>query len=239
MSISRAEREKNLLWRYNGDTILSGIFGGRTHEQVEASVCFARYLSSLGVTRRNYRLFLKLLETNNRWIIDAAVGRRDATLLFSGIKPNRFLVRTALTYLSFFHPKQIYAKLLQAMMGILQYTYHDAQDGYRIHRLTVADLNSVGKFLDPTEPQDDPENREILAVLDHICKLGEYENDHAKSLISKHAFAIRFGYFDHAKRLVDVVPHVLLIKIEREGDEKKPSGPFIRFLESGAAEGDS
>jgi hypothetical protein len=232
MPATSSEREENYLLQHNRATIIGGIFGYQTLEQVESGICFARYVCSVGITRSNYRVFLKLLETNNKWIIDALIGRREAALVFSTIKPNKFLIRKAFTILSFWHPAQIYEKLIQAVMGILQYAYHKADDGYRIYKLRITDLNNVGKFLDKSKSQDDPKNRVILDALDKICHIGEYENSLEKSLISKQAFSIRFAYFDNTKRLVDTIPGVLLVKLEREIDEKKPSPHFIRFLAS-------
>ena len=38
--------------------LLQGIFGCRSTEAVEASITYARYLSSVGITPQNYRVFV-------------------------------------------------------------------------------------------------------------------------------------------------------------------------------------
>lgn len=227
--IKRKSSDEGLLIS-NKDVILSIFNKPQTEVQLEASICFARYLSIIGMNRRNYKLFLKVMESNNSWVIDALVSDRDAKLLFSTVKPNKFLVRSAFKVLTFWHPKEIYKKLLEAMLGIIQTAYYNADDGYKIYQLTIADLDNLGKFLDLKKDQFDEINEMILEVLDKIAKLGFYNWSNQKSIISKHAFDIRFGYFDKSKKIHDVIPHVLLVAIDREKSELKPSKEFIRFL---------
>ena len=66
MALSKIEREEYYLLTRNSTVIAGGVFGCQTELQVESCIGFARYLDSLGVTRSNYRVVLKLLETNKR-----------------------------------------------------------------------------------------------------------------------------------------------------------------------------
>lgn len=214
----------------NKSVILNGIIGQQNELQLESSICFARYLSSVGLNRKTYRLFLQILETNNRWIVDALIGKTKPSLLFTPIRPNKFLIRRAFQLLSFWHPGEIYSKVLLAILGIIQYSYYSPDDGYKMVRLEINNLNSIGKFLLEDRDQDDPINREILHILDKITKLGEYHNDLQKSVIAKHAFNLRIAFFDNKKKLLNVIPGVILVKLKRKQDDLKPSKKFLKFL---------
>jgi hypothetical protein len=216
----------------NRTAIVDGIFNCSTPRQVEASVCFARYLCHVGINGGNYLLFLRFLETNNKWVVDALVGEREPRLLFSGIRPNHLLVSKAFVLLSAWHPGEIYAKVLQAVLGIIEYCYHSPDDGYRIYRLRITDLNNVGKFLDETKDQFEPCNAQLLSLLDRITRIGAFEDNTRKSVLAKHAFDIRIAYFDNQKRCIDVIPQLLMIRLEREEERRRPSKGFLQFLDT-------
>ena len=63
--------------------LLQGVFASRTTEAVEAAVTYAKYLSTVGITPENYPVFLKMLEIENHWVVDALIGNRDPFLLLS------------------------------------------------------------------------------------------------------------------------------------------------------------
>jgi len=216
----------------NKAVILEGIFGCSALVQLESSIGFARYLSQVGINSSNYPLFLRLLETNNKWVVDALIGKREPHLMFSSIRPNTFLVRKAFLLLSFWHPGQIYAKVLQAILGIIVYAFYNPDDGYRIYKLKINDLNNIGKFLDEKEDQFEESNSLLLNVLDRITQLGSYEDTLRKSILAKHAFDIRIAYFDNRKRCMDVIPQLLMVRLDREQGETKPSKSFINFLKA-------
>jgi hypothetical protein len=228
----RIEKENRYILNKNKSIILSGILSCRTALQVESSITFARYLSYSGLTRSNYRLFLRVLETNNKWVIDALIGKRNPSLLFSNIRPCAFLIKKALSLLSFWHPKQLYSKVLHSLLGVIEYAYHKPDEGYRIYRLRLADLNNIGKHLDEEKDQENPENRHLLDILDRITIIGEYGGSVYKNNISKHAFRIRHAFFDDTKKLSDIIPQVLLVSLSREDMEISPSEPFLKFVET-------
>ena len=224
--------EFTYILKYNKDLIINGIFGTETDIQVESGICFANYLNHVGINNKNYFIFLKIIETNNKWIIDSLIGNKDSRLLFSTIKPNTNLLKKALKLLAFWHPSQIYSKTLLALLGILECHYHNSDDGYKIHRLTINDLNNIGKYLDESKDQFQYENSLILEILDRIAKIGEYQKNINKIVLSKHAFNIRISYFDNRKKLLDVIPQVLLTKINRKDTETIPSKNFIKFIQT-------
>lgn len=215
----------------NRNLILDGILGTHTELQVEAAVSFARYMSAVSVTNSNFPLFLKILETNNRWIVDALINGYEARLLFSSIIPNSYLIERAFKLLANWHPGEIYKKVLLAVLGIIECAYYKSDDGYEIVKLEINHLNSVGKFINQAKDQDYEINRLILHILDKISQLGEYRRSLDKNIIAKHAFNIRIAYFDNTKRLLEVIPEVLLVKTNRKEEDVRPSKEFRHYLQ--------
>lgn len=214
----------------DSSTLLRGLFGSASEAEVESATGFARHLSRVGINVGNYPLYLRLLQTNNHWIVDALLGKRSARLLFSSIRPNAFLVSKAFELLSFWHPGEIYAKVLESIIGIVENAYHEPDDGYKIYPLRLADLNSVGKFLDEGLDQFAGGNALILQVLDRMTRIGLHETSPGKRLLAKHAYDIRMAYFDDSKSCTDVIPALLLTPIEQGSTEVAPSAAYRSYL---------
>lgn len=193
--------------------LLQGIFGCRTTEAVEASITYGRFLSSVGITPENYPVFLRMLEIENHWVIDALIGERDPFLLLSGVQPNEFIVSRILAMMTRWHKGGIYHKNLSVILGVLQSVYSSPRDGYRIYGLSIADSNALGKHLDKAKGQDDPLNRAILEVLDKIAELEDVGNNEMEE-VAIHASEIRNSFFDDRKKVEDVIPPVLLVAVE-------------------------
>ncbi len=206
------ETDKNLI-RENAHTIREALFACATEAQVECAVAFARYLSLAGLTSDNFWLFLRLIMTNNPWVVDELLHDRIPRLLFSTIRPDAELIDAAFEMLFSRHPEEIYSKSLESVLGIIQNAYFDPDDGYRIRKLSIMDINALGKFLDKGEPQEHPQNKLILEILDRIAHVGEYYGEQDKNVLSKHAFNVRYAYFDHTRNLVDAIPEPLLVRM--------------------------
>ena len=192
---------------------LQGIFGSRSTEGVEAAVTYAHFLSTVGLTPENYPVFLRLLEVENHWVIDALIGERDPFLLLSPVQPNEFIVGRILGMLTRWQKGGIYHKNLSIILGVLQSVYSSARDGYRIYALRIADTNAIGKHLDKEKGQDDPLNRSILDILEKLSSL-EDAGDNDMEEIAIHSSAIRNAFFDDRKRMEDVIPPVLLVNVQ-------------------------
>lgn len=218
------------LLQQNKDIILKGIVGAATPQEVESSTFFARYINRIGINHQNYWLFLCILESNNKYIVDALIGNKDPRLLFTIIKPNHVLLQRALQLLTSWHPGQIYEKVLLAVMGIIEYCYHHANDGFKIYPIDISEINNIGKFLEQKKDQKDLINETVLDILDWLSKLGLFEYSLKKSLLAKHAHNIRMAYFDNTKELMDIIPKILLVPIPRENTEVKPTNPFLDFV---------
>ena len=83
---------------------LNQLMSARTVEAVEASVSFARFLRMSGLTSENYPLFLKMLEIENHWVLDALIGDKDPFLFLSTIPPNNYLVSKSFRLLTRWRP---------------------------------------------------------------------------------------------------------------------------------------
>jgi hypothetical protein len=194
------------------NNLLQGIFACRSTEAVEAAITYANYLSSTGITPENYPVFLKMLEIENHWVIDALIGNRDPFLLLSPVQPNRYIVNRIFAMMTKWHKNGIYSKNLYVILGVLQSVYSSPRDGYRIYPLCIADVNALGKHLNKETGQDDPLNRVILEIIENLSELEEPANMEMEE-IAIHAAAIRNAFFDNRKKMEDVIPPVLLVSI--------------------------
>lgn len=208
--MSLIESDKKLI-KTNAHTVREALFACTTQQQVECAVAFARYLNFAGLNSDNYRLFLRLIMTNNRWVIDELLHDRVPRLLFSTIRPDAELLDAAFEMLYSRYSDEMYVKALESVLGIIQSAYFDPDDGYRIRKLSIMDINAVGKYLLKDEPQDHPLNKLILEILDRMAHVGDYYSEQDKNVLSKHAFNVRYAYFDNTRHLVDAIPEPLLI----------------------------
>jgi hypothetical protein len=205
------------------NSMLSGILSCRTQEAIKAAITYARFLSRTGITYENYPLFVKMLEIGNHWVIDSLIGERDPFLFFSSIQPNEKILRACFSLLAERHPGGLYAKSLSVILGVLQAAYNSPEDGYRIYPLTVSDVNSLGKHLDEEAGQEDSLNRCILDILDKVALLEGLE-EHTRDMeeVAIHGNEIRNYFFDDTKFLKDVIPPVLLVRMDYRNFEVAP-----------------
>jgi hypothetical protein len=193
--------------------LLQGIFGCRTTEAVEAAITYANFLSSVGITPENCSVFLKTLEIENHWVIDALIGKRDPFLLLSPVQPKKDIVNRIFAMMTKWHKGGIYSKNLSVILGVLQSVYSSPNDGYRIYPLSIADVNALGKHLDKEKGQDDPLNRVLLEILENLSRLEDSDNSEMEE-IAIHASAVRNAFFDNRKTMEDVIPRVLLVTMD-------------------------
>jgi IS1 family transposase len=220
------------------NNLLQGIFGCRSTEAVEAAITYASFLSTVGITPDNYPVYLRMLEIENHWVIDALIGQRDPFLLLSAVQPNEYIVSRILAMMTRWHKGGIYHKNLSVILGVLQSVYSSPRDGYRIYQVTIQDTNALGKHLDKERGQDDPLNRAILEVLEKISELEDPSNPEMEE-IAIHAAAIRNAFFDDKKNMEDVIPPVLLVTIEdrKEVAPREQSGSKAAAKEPATTEG--
>jgi len=218
--------------------LLQRILSCATSDAVEACIAYARFLNLTGITNENYPLFIKVLEVGNHWVIDALIGERDPFLFLSSIQPNYDILNVFFKLLTERHPGELYAKSLSVILGVLQTTYNVPEDGFKIYRLSISDLNALGKHLDEEVGQEDSLNRVILDILDKISMLqgrlgseGLSGEDRDKEELAIHAKEIMNFFFDDTKRLNQVIPQVLLIRKDFRNNEISPRNE-VRFEDS-------
>jgi len=199
----------------------------RTAEAVESCISYARFLRLSGLDFETYPLFLKMLEIENHWVLDALIGERDPFLLLSTIPPNGYLVSKCFKLLTRWRPGGIYPKTLAIVLGVLQNAYSSPRDGYKIYKLSIADVDNLGKHLEKDKPQNDPRNRCILDILEKIGSLEGLRWEESMEAVARQAVKIRSSYFDNTKMLEDCIPQVLLVRGDYRQEEVSPTRIFV------------
>jgi hypothetical protein len=206
--------------------ILQQIMAADTPEAVEAAMAYARFLRLSGLDTENFPLFLKVLEIENHWVLDALVGDEDPFLLLSAIPPNRYLSSRIFQLLTRWRPGVVHPKALAIALGALQIAYSSPRDGYRIYTLSTADLENLGKYLRKDRGQNEPRNRCILDILYLIgCLEGLRWNDSMEQ-VSRQALRIRSTFFDSTKRIEDCISEALLVGGDDPPGETVPRAVF-------------
>jgi hypothetical protein len=206
--------------------ILQQIMACRTPEAVEAATSYARFLRLSGLDTENYPLFLKMLEIENHFVLDALLGNSDPFLLLSTIPPNGYLISKCFMLLTRWRPGGIYPKTLAIVLGVLQNAYSSPRDGYKIYKLSIADVDNLGKHLEKDKGQKDERNRCILDILDRVGSLEGVRTDDLMEQVARQAIKIRGNFFDNTKMLEDCIPQVLLVRGDYRADEMAPRSLF-------------
>jgi hypothetical protein len=202
--------------------IIENMIGCRTVESVEASISYAHFLHLSGLSNDNYPLFLKLLEVENHWVIDAMLGKKDPFLLLSPIPPNNYLIMQAFKLLTNWHPGGIYPKTLAIVLGVLQASYASPKDGLKIYKVSINDTNNLAKHLNKETGQEEANNRFILEILDRFGSMAGTSSDNDVEQMARQANSIRTFFFDKRKKMEDVIPQVLLVKSDYVAKETSP-----------------
>jgi hypothetical protein len=190
---------------------------------VEACVEFARYIAAKGLDADNYPMFLELLRDENRYVIEALIGKEKAFDLFTRVQPNPYIVGFCFQTLRSYAPGGVHDKTLEMIFGILYRTYHSAKEGHALYALSIEDVNAVGKFLDKTRDQNDPINRFILDILADIAEYRSInDEDPVVDKNSAHATAIRNAFFDKRRAMTSVMPPEILVRRKYEETLVKP-----------------
>ncbi|MEI6873510.1 MAG: hypothetical protein WCL50_00105 [Spirochaetota bacterium] len=192
-----------------------------------AAIAFSHYLiNKVGIHSDNYPIYFRLIESGNRWVIDALVGANEPSKFFGNIQPNTYMLRECFRMLTRWKAGEIYPKGLVIIYGLLSVCYHDPEEGYRLYPLTVSDVNNLGKHLDKDKNQMDPLNRTVLTVLDEIAGLIEPQKPIPTSDVKDVALQannIRGKFLDMTKRLNEAIPDILLERGDFTKNEVRPN----------------
>lgn len=196
-----------------------------------AAVAFAHYLvNKVGLTPDNYPVFFRLIESGNRWVIEELVRGREPAKFFGTIQPNGFMLQECFRMLTTWKAGEIYPTALVIVLGLLQVCYQVPEEGYRLHPLTVNDVNNVGKHLDKSKNQMDPLNRSVLSFLDRVSSLIEPQKPKPAMEVQDVALQannIRGKFLDMTMRLNEAIPDILLERGDYAASEVKPNVPEI------------
>lgn len=226
------QNQKKEVWQRESileveNRLLHQLMSARTPEAVEAAVSYAQFLRMSGLTSENYPVFLKMLEIENHWVLDALVGDRDPFLLFSIIPPNRFVLSKCFNLLTKWRAGGIYPKTRAIVLGMLQNAYSSPKDGYKIYPLSIADVDNLGKHLEKDAGQDEPQNRCILDILEKFGSLSGLQWDDSMEGVARQAMTIRSNFFDNTKLLEECIPQVLMVRGDYRENEKSPNEIFV------------
>jgi hypothetical protein len=211
--------------------LLHQIMASRTPEAVESAVAYTRFLRLSGLTSDNYPLFLKMLEIENHWVLDALIGDEDPFLFLSTIQPNNYVLSKCFELLTRWHPGGIYPKTISITLGVLQSAFSSPKDGYKLYPLTIADVDNLGKHLEKEKGQNNPQNRCILDILDRVGALQGLGWDDSMEDVARQATKIRSNFFDNSKKLEDCIPQVLLVRGDYLKEEITPKTLFVEDID--------
>ena len=209
-----------------GLSFLNRIFTLKESQGVDATMQIAKYMNMVGVNPDNYPLFLKVIEMQNHWVVDALVGDNDIEQFFKLVQPNYFILKECFQSITKVRSGGMYEKSLIIFLSIIEMTYRNPIEGYRIYELSNEDLNNLGKHLDETQNQLFPLNTKILAILDKVAALidpGQIEIDPTITAVAVHANNIRGKFLDMTKSLNEAIPDNLLLPGNFAEEEIPPS----------------
>jgi hypothetical protein len=192
---------------------ITEVLDSATAKAANALWAYASFLNHLGIDPDNYPLYINLLASNNRFAIDVLLKDHEPEHYLDCVAPNPYIVKATFETFAQFKSNEIYEKSLRVFLGFLFKVYTSAQEGYQLFPVTVAHVNSLGKFLDESQDQDWPLNRGILDVLGCIADLDmPHEPDMDKRNVAAQAGRIRSDFFDHKRRLTQSITEVILEK---------------------------
>jgi len=237
MSTDKSSAGKDLVSAWTEEEInrlelfyLHKMFDCDTVGGVDATVTFARYMAEVKLNPDNYPIFLKLLQFENHWVVDALLGNANPESFFEPVQPNRFILSSCFQMFTRWKPGGIYPKSLIVLIGLLKKVYENPQEGYRIYPPTIADINNLGKHLDESQDQRYPLNQVLLHILDRIASLsdpgGLPVTDKALGDVATQANNIRGKFLDITKHLREAIPAELLKRGDYAKKEIDPS--FVR-----------
>ncbi len=200
---------------------------------VFTSLAYAHYLvNNPGLTSDNYPVFFQLIEAANRWVIDTLTGDKDPARFLGNIQPNGWMLKESFRFLTVWKSGGVYPKALLMILGLLYQSYSNPEEGYRMYGLNVNDVNNLGKHLDKSKDQMDPQNRIILTILDRVASLIEPQRPvptEAIRDVALQANNIRGKFLDMTKQLAEAIPDVLLVKEDFSATEIAPKVPPLNI----------
>ncbi|MBI9105243.1 MAG: hypothetical protein JEZ04_00775 [Spirochaetales bacterium] len=193
---------------------------------VAVTRAYASYLHHVGVHPDNYPIFLKILGVSNHWVIDSLIGDGEETTFFQLVQPNYFILKESFRIITQNKRGSVYPKSLLIIIGLLNQTYFNPEEGYKIFPLDTTNVNNLGKHLDEKQDQSYALNQSILLILDKVASMldpGRLEGANEKVMaVAAQANNIRGKFLDMTKSLNEAIPDLLLEVDDYTKYEVKP-----------------
>jgi hypothetical protein len=200
-------------------------------KDVRSSSALYAYTNFLNRKKFSYDhipLYLKILQTNNQYAINALFRGYEPVKFFDFIRvPNVYVLKGVFETLTLYQKNNLSRQTLKSFCGLFRRVYRSAAEGFRNYQLTVGDVNSLGKYLDEQKTQNYSFNRDILDILFFLSEM-----DHGKDsspemrAVARHASRIRSDFFDQKRSLIRSMTDVILKKSTADGPGISPEGTF-------------
>jgi|SRR6056297_246233 len=182
-------------------------------QATHASITYALVLNEIGVNSENYPLFLEVLNTNNRWVIEALTEGKDLNKFFEPVIPTYYIVQQIFSLFAKKRRQELNKTTLQILLGYLQIIFKDPHRGYEVYPLSISDLNHMAKNLDESKEENDPINNLILEILRYINEMNElsaYKDLGERVDIATQAGKTRSCFYDTKRNLSNALSGALL-----------------------------
>ncbi len=195
---------------------ITKILEAGSSRSANALCAYATFLNKLGINSDNYPMYLHLLAINHQLAIDALLDGYVPERYLDCVAPNPYIIRATFETFSRYKSNEIYEMSLRVFLGFLSKVYESPEEGYQLYAPTIADINSLGKFLNESRDQDEPLNRAILDALACFAELDRpHETDIEKKNLAAQAGRIRSDFFDHKRNLRQSITEVILEKAQK------------------------
>ncbi len=193
---------------------LYDVLAAKDVQAATALFAYAQFLNRHPHRYEYFPLYLKVLEANNRYAIDALLEGIDPETFFDMvIIPNHFVVKKIFELLNSHKSNSLYEQTVRVLCGFLRRVYAIVEDGYRIYQLSVSDLNNLAKHLDEAQEQHYPTNRVILDILQYLSELDNLnETEKHKLDVGRQANRIRGDFLDKKRKLIQAITDAVLKK---------------------------
>lgn len=183
-------------------------------QAVTAAVAYASVLNEIGVNAENYPLFLELLNTNNRWVIEALAEGADLDEFFRPVIPTYYIVEQIFELFTQKRRHELNVNIQRILLGYLLMIYREPHRGYEVYPLSIPDVNNLAKHIREDAGENDAVNLRILEILRYINEMNELSEfkqiEQERVDIASQAGKIRSSFYDTKRTLRSALTDVLL-----------------------------
>jgi len=183
--------------------IFNEIFSSKTKEKKDAVISFTRYLITYPLDYSNFNIYQKIFLLNYPETAGIIFFQRDPLSFFSTLKPTHDIISKSLEVLVVFKPAVLNFNFFLAIIGIFQNNYKDPDYGNSIYRLSISDLQNIGKYF---VIKNDDSDKILENIFDLVAFSGTKTDNELKIFSQK----VLSCHYDKTKKLEDVIPRTIL-----------------------------